>query len=108
MEVDLFCEDESESDNWNNSPLLFQINVTFKMHGEIVLQVVEFVLFYFFISLSLTGQIRREAFSNLTFFSCGALQNLSDQGTYVLGSELILLLNLYKLGFLSYGQISCC
>lgn len=94
MEVDFFHEDES--DNWNNSAVLFQIRVTFKTCGEIVLQVLEVVLFFFFISLSLTGQIRREAFSKLIFFSCRALQNLSDQGTYVAGNELILLLNLYK------------
>lgn len=94
LEVDFFCEDGS--DNWNNSAILFQINVTFKTHGEIVLWVIEFVLFYFFISLTLTGQIRRQTFSNLIFFFCRALQNLSDQGTYVLGSQLILLLNLYK------------
>ena len=50
LEVDSFHEDES--DNWNNLAILFQINVTFKTRGEIVLRVVEFVLFYFFISLS--------------------------------------------------------
>lgn len=66
---------------------LFQIDVTFETHAEIVLQVGEFVLSCFIISLSLTGQIRGQAFSNLIFFSCRALQNLSDQGTYVLGSE---------------------
>lgn len=50
LEVDFTHEDESE--NWNISAHLFQINVTFETHGEIVLQVGEFVLFYFIISLS--------------------------------------------------------
>lgn len=53
LEVDFPHEDESE--NWSISAHLFQINVTFETHGEIVLQVGEFVLFYFIISLSLTG-----------------------------------------------------
>lgn len=66
MEVDFLPEDES--DNWNISAHLFQINVTFETHGEIALQVDEFILSYFIISLSLTGQIRGQAFSNLLDF----------------------------------------
>lgn len=49
LEVDFPHEDESE--NWNISAHLFQINVTFEMCGEIVLQVGEFVLSCFIISL---------------------------------------------------------
>lgn len=74
-----------ESDSWNISAHLFQISVTFETHGEIVLQVGEFVLSYFIISLSFSGQIRGQAFSNLIFFSCRVLQSLSDQATDVLG-----------------------
>lgn len=55
-----------------------------------------FSVFFFFISFSEGGSKDRHL---VALFSCRALQNLSDQGTYVLGSELILLLNPYKLFF---------
>lgn len=41
------------------------------------------------------GQIRREALRKLVFFSCRALQNLSDQGSSLLGIGFIVLVSLY-------------
>lgn len=60
----------------------------------------ELLNLFFSFFFSLVSQRADQKTQHLaTLFSCRALQNLSDQGTYVLGSELILLLNPYQLFF---------